>query len=107
MAGVFGIKIRELKVRPQELKGLKPILITSDNDYLFNRIAFFINSTDLFVRFSGNRIKGRWVAIELFEKYTALEVIKYTSFGRHFEDGILKIWKNNGLELGWAKRILR
>lgn len=45
--------------------------------------------------------------LQNYKEYTALEAIRKVDGGRHFEDGILKIWNDNGLDLGWMNKVLK
>lgn len=96
--------MRHLKSRPKELKGLKPSLVKEDKEYKYSKIEFFIKNKNLYIKLSGYKVKTKWFVLESYGKYTALQIIsKYTGWGRHFEDGVLELWKLNGLKLGWIK----
>jgi hypothetical protein len=93
-----------LKSRPKELKGLKPFLVKEDKEYKYSKIEFFIKNKNLYIKLSGYKVKTKWFVLENYGKYTALQIIsKFYDCGRHFEDGILEIWKREGIKLGWIK----
>jgi len=93
--------MKHLKSRPRELKGLKPSLVKKDVEYGYSKIEFYIKGNNLYIKLTGHGT--RWFVLENYSKYTALEVINMVSWGRHFEDGILEIWKREGIKLGWIK----
>ena len=96
--------MKHLKSRPKELKGLKPSLVKKDKEYKYSKIEFFIKNKNLYIKLSGYKVKTKWFVLENYKNYTALEIIsKYTGWGRHFEDGVLELWKLNGIKLGWIK----
>lgn len=93
--------MKQLKGRPQELRGLKPTLIKKGKDYIYSRIEFFVIDNILYIKITGAGVKVKWFILENYNQYTALEVINKVNWGRHFEDGILQLWKYEGLRLGW------
>ncbi len=93
--------MKKLKNRPKELKGLKPDTTKRARDYFYTKVDFFIKDKNLYIKFTGHKVKVQWFVLRNFRQYTALEVFKKISDGgRHFEDGILTIWKNERLEFG-------
>ena len=91
--------------RPSVLKGKKPDLTTTSKDYSHPRIDFYKSNNDLyiFMRTSVPKIEpSRWYKIENYKQHTALDVIRDVDLGRHFEDGIFKIWKEEGLDFGYV-----
>lgn len=100
--------MKKLKGRPTELRGLKPDIIKREKDYVYTRVEFFIKDDSLYIKFTGHKTRAMWFVLENFRNYTALEAAKMIIGGRHFEDGILEVWKNERLEFGWMKgRLLR
>jgi len=95
--------MKHLKSRPKELKGLKPSLIKKAKYYIYSKVEFYIKDNSLYIKITGSGIKAKWFVLENYSKYTALEVINMVSWGRHFEDGVLELWKLNGIKLGWIK----
>lgn len=98
--------MRKLDKRPKELKGLKPIEIKKERSYAYSTISFFILNNSLYIKLTGV-IGTRWLVLQNYKEYTALEAIRKVDGGRHFEDGILKIWNDNGLDLGWMNKVLK
>lgn len=99
--------IKHLKARPRELKGFKPVVISKASDYQYTNIQFFMANKNLYIRMTGYREKIRWLIIENYERYTALEIIKVTDLGRHFEDGLLKLYHLKNLNLGYMRKFLK
>lgn len=100
--------MKKLKSRPAELEGLKPCVAKRAKDYVYTRVEFFIKDDSLYIKFTGYKEKAMWFALENFRNYTALEAAKMIIGGRHFESGILEVWKNEQLEFGGMKgRLLR
>lgn len=96
--------MKHLKSRPRELKGLKPSLIKKTKYYIYSKVEFYIKDNSLYIKITGSGVKAKWFVLENYKNYTALEIIsKYAGWGRHFEDGVLELWKLNGLKLGWIK----
>ena len=96
--------IEHLPKRPKELKGMKPDLTKTSTNYLYPRIEFYKNNDDLYMFFRSilaKRYPSRWYKVKNYKQYTALDIIRKYELGRHFEDGILQLWKGEGLELGW------
>lgn len=97
--------IKQLDKRPKELKGLKPDLIKKAKDYYYDNIHFFINGENLYIKMEGYKVKTEWKKIENFKQYTALDILRNTELGRHFEDGVHELWLNQGLDLGYMLNI--
>jgi len=90
-----------------------------DNEYVFKKVVFTIlGNCDLWIRFIANRrlkLSPIDFYVDNFIEYTAVEVIRHINtfnatpstktkgpWGRHFEDGILEIWKAFELPFGWV-----
>lgn len=90
--------------RPKELKGMKPNLVKTAGRYIYPRIEFYKKDDDIYIFFRSALTKkypSRWCKIKNYKQYTALNIISKYDLGRHFEDGILQMWKIEGLKLGW------
>lgn len=92
--------------RPRGLKGARPDLVVRDEGYVYTTIAFFRHGSDLIIRLTGSP-PARWHMIVGYRRHTALDIIRSCDLGRHFVDGILRIWKTEGLPLGWVQRCTR
>jgi len=92
--------------RPRGLKGARPDLVVRDGGYVYTTIAFFRHGSDLIIRLTGSP-PARWYMIVGYRRHTALDIIRSCDLGRHFVDGILRIWKTEGLPLGWVQRCTR
>lgn len=93
--------LKYLKSRPKELKGIKPCKIKKEKDYVYSRIEFYTTDNILYIKMTGQSVKTKWFLLEDYKQYTALQVTDIVNWGRHFEDGILELWKSKGLRLGW------
>jgi len=96
--------IKHLPKRPKELKGLKPDLVKTAERYLYPRIEFYKKDDDLYIFFRSiftKRYPSCWCKIKKYRQHTALDIISKYDLGRHFNDGILQMWKSEGLKLGW------
>lgn len=89
------------------VKAVPPTLTTKDNGYLYTRIDFYVAGEDLFVKLSGRYMPTRWNRVSKFKQYTALEVMAFVDWGRHWEDGIQKLYHQLDLDLGYTRKILR
>ena len=106
-----------------------------DNGYVFSKISFFDNTSNLYVRFTPSRGLNGFLAhsekynrvvwyaykqsvlyltIKNYAEISACQVLNdiwdSTSgegLGRHFEEGILNFWKSHSLPFGYTKRLLR
>lgn len=97
------------------------VLRKTDNEYLFKTIDAAVIGNEVFFRFrgapKGSSRKYAYAVIRDFKQYTANEVLfdiaqrsKDPSpypLGRHFEDLVREIWKQNGLSQGFAPKITR
>lgn len=92
---------RELKKRPELLKGIKPTITRKQQNYHWSNIQLLLNDDDLYIRMTGSYAKIRWIMIRKYKRYTALDVIQDTDLGRHFEDAIYKLYKEKGLDFGY------
>lgn len=101
------VRTEKSKIRPKELKGLKPTIISKVSDYRYTNIQLFVNNRNLYIRMTGYREKIKWLVIENFERYTALEIIREVDLGRHFEDGLLKLYHLKNLNLGHMRKFLK
>jgi hypothetical protein len=98
---------KPLKAKPNELKGIKPQVATTDLGYFFTKIEFYPLDENLYIKLSGRHMKTRWNVISDFKQYTALHVIPSVDWGRHWEDGIYKLWKELDLDFGFFKKVLK
>lgn len=99
-----------IKGRPKTLKGKKPALATKDLNYIYSKIDFYKNGSDLYIFFRSSSAKitsSRWAKISDYSRYTALEIIQKYDLGRHFNDGILKLWNEGELNLGLLRKHMR
>ena len=90
----------------------------SDRHY-YPRIDFYLQrgGSDLVIKFASVRkwgLTAKYLRLCNFRDYTAREVLsdpevqeEYGALGRHFEDGILKVWKAFCLPLGFVQKALR
>jgi hypothetical protein len=83
---------------------------TKDKEYLVTRFKFIVDGAMLRTRAyecTGKRIKGLEIEVDM-SKTTALRIINiYPNYGRHFEDGVLRAFKESGCPLGFVTPILR
>ena len=98
--------IKQIKGRPKNLKGIKPI-ISKKASYAYSRAEFFINSGNMYISLSGAGVKKIWFIISSYKMHTALEILTTVNWGRHFEDGVLDIWHKEGLDFGWSVGIFK
>jgi hypothetical protein len=99
-----------IKGRPKKLKGMQPALVTKEKDYIYPRIEFYVQDNDLYIFFRSSSAKvtpSRWAKISDYSRYTALEIIQKYDLGRHFNDGILKLWNEGELNLGFLRKHMR
>lgn len=105
------MEFERLAARPKALRGREPDLRTWDKGYFYTRFDFYINKNNLYVYMfpSSRKLKNIWFVLQDFRKYTARNVIVMADngLGRHFEDGILKLWKDQDLEMGWHAKMTR
>jgi hypothetical protein len=96
--------MKQLKSRPKELKGLKPKLVKKAKDYDYSKIEFYVTDNNLYIKITGSGVKAKWFILKNYKSYTALQVIDMVDLGRHYVDGILQLWKERNLNLGWVVR---
>lgn len=82
------------------------------NEYRYNKIIFEVVGNDLIATFCGQRKKNNIVAtLHDFKNKTAVRAIRHHcgphGWGRHFEEGIMQIYHDLGLPLGYVKSVLR
>jgi hypothetical protein len=95
-----------------------------DNEYTLNKVTFTIlGDSDLWVHFCCAR-KPKKLRLDFFvdnfASYTAIEIIQNINdfnavpgtktsgdWGRHFNDGILEIYRALGLAFGWQTALSR
>lgn len=82
--------------------------------YQYNKIIFTLCGKDIKVefipiKFKGSKLKKKVGYIRNYRQKTALDTIrKYNGdLGRHFDDGILTIYHDLGLPLGYTEPILK
>ena len=87
--------------------------------HYYPRIDFYLQrgGSDLVIKFTpirNCRLTAKYLRLYNFRDYTAREVLsdpevqyEYGALGRHFEDGILKVWKAFCLPLGFVQKVLR
>jgi hypothetical protein len=90
--------------------------------YIRNKVVFTIIGNDLHIRFLITCRKKNPIdfCVSDFADYTAVEVISRINefnvtpgvtttgeWGRHFEDGVIEIWRALDLPLGWIAPITR
>jgi hypothetical protein len=100
------------------------LCIRYDNGYYLNCATFVVlGGEDLWIRFCYGRAPKKTALdfyVDCFRSYAAIEVIQGINgffagsgtaavgkWGKHFEDGILEIWRALGLPFGYIKSILR
>ena len=92
--------LEPLKSRPKELKGMKPTVSTKAKDYYYSITDFYIYEDAVYINWHGYRVKGQWAKIDSYKKYLACDVIRNCpDMGRNFEDGVLKLWHREGLNI--------
>lgn len=84
----------------------------TDREYYYPRIDILPIGQELVIRFkpSLRRLKTYYLTIKDYKELTALQVINDVcgyALGRHFEDGILTVWRNAGLRLGFNERRMK
>jgi hypothetical protein len=96
--------------------------IRYDNGYCKNKVVFTVlGARDLRITFSwtgASRKTAQSFFVDSFASYTALEVIRgindfnatgktkaFGEWGRHFEDGVLEVWRALDLPFGWIAPI--
>lgn len=89
------------------VKGIPPSLTLKDHGYFYSKFDFYVTGDNLMIRMSGKYMETLWHVIKDFRQYTSLQVITEVDWGRHWEDGIQKLWHEMDLDLGYVKRILR
>lgn len=89
------------------VKNTPPFLSKFDSGYLYTRIDFYVAGEDLFVKLSGRYMPTRWNRVSHFKQYTALEVMAFVDWGRHWEDGIQELYHKLDIDLGYTYKLLR
>ena len=105
------IGFERLAARPKALRDRKPDLRTWDKGYFYTRFDFYISKDNLYVYMFtlSRKRKNIWFVLQGFREYTARDVIAIedNGLGRHFRDGILKLWKIQNLDIGWHVKTIR
>jgi hypothetical protein len=85
-------------------------LIQKDNGYRYSKLSFKAHGDDLYIRFQGDKETQKICVIKNFKdiKATELFLMEDQPFDtRHFNDGILKIWKQYDLDFGYVEKITK
>lgn len=95
--------------RPKALKGLEPTLRVKDSARLYSRFDFYVVGNQLYVyQRSSWELSNYYLIINGFRQRTALQVISALPImGSKFESGLLRIYKEQGLNLGWTDSPVR
>lgn len=94
------------------LTKLKYLKEFKDENYSYTKVVFYEDEKDIIVRLSGSKLSNIFYKIPDFKDHTASEIIIYNNefdinLGKHFEDGVMEIWKEKGLDLGFIKKTLK
>lgn len=99
--------LQQINKRPKALKGLKPDIVAKDTEYMYTRFEFYIRENDLYIKMQGKYLPLVWFEVVNFKDYTYLDIVKQFDGGRHFEDGLLKVWDTYGLDSGYKVGTLK
>lgn len=83
-----------------------------EGDPIYNKVEFLPIGDDMLIRLTPAKIlnkESRVLTIKDYKQHKATDLIREfcsdpkDTLGRHFNDGVLKLWKEAGVKLGWAE----
>ena len=105
------------KKLPTGVTWSKSAVYTAKNKYvegspIYNKVEFLPIGDDMLIRLNPAKIlnkEPKVLTIKDYKQHDALDLIREfcgdprETLGRHFEDGVLKVWHEAGMRLGWSE----